>query len=169
MAEGYNLILIIHNVRSAHNVGSMLRTAEGLGLKQVFLTGYTPYPESPDDTRLPHIRAKVSRAIHKTALGAEDAISWAYVPDLQNCLNELRAGGFQIIALEQTPKAKNLGEFNSSAKKALVVGNEITGLPANDLRKIDAHVQIPMHGKKESYNVAVAAAIALYHLTYLDK
>jgi 23S rRNA (guanosine2251-2'-O)-methyltransferase len=169
MAESYNLILIVHNVRSAHNVGSMLRTAEGLGLKQVYLTGYTPYPESPDDTRLPHIRAKVSRAIHKTALGAEHAINWAYIPDLQSCLNELRASGFQIIALEQTPKAIKLSEFKGAAKKALVVGNEITGLQANDLKKIDVHVQIPMRGKKESYNVAVAAAIALYHLTYLDK
>jgi 23S rRNA (guanosine2251-2'-O)-methyltransferase len=163
------LVLVVHNVRSAHNVGSLLRTADGLGLEKVYLSGYSPYPEAPGDTRPPHIRQRVSAAVAKTALGAEIAVDWEYRPEIESCLAELKTRGFLIAALEQTPEAIDLHDFGSNLDIALVVGNEVEGLDADSLSLIRTHLQIPMHGVKESFNVSAAAAMALHHLRYLDK
>ncbi len=163
------IVLVVYDVRSAHNVGSLLRTAEGLGVDQVYLSGYTPYPEAKNDTRLPHSRQKQASQIHKTALGAEYFIDWQHEPDIKDCIERLSKGGYLLVALEQTVEAVKLNEFSTSKNVALFVGNEITGLDKNVLKLIKYHVQIPMSGRKESFNVAVAAAIALYHLRYLDK
>jgi len=160
------LALVVHNVRSTHNVGSLLRTADGLGITKVFLCGYTPYPEVKNDDRLPHIRQKVGRAIHKTALGAELSVDWEYVPDIGTCLVGLSRSGYKIAALEQTNQSINLASFKPGGKMALVVGNEVDGIDKKTLKLMDCHLAIPMLGHKESFNVAVAAAIALYHLRY---
>jgi 23S rRNA (guanosine2251-2'-O)-methyltransferase len=161
------VVLVIHNVRSTLNVGSMFRTAEGLGVEKIFLTGYTPYPESNNDSRLPHQRRKISLQIHKTALGAEYLVKWQHLEELAECAKELTKGGYELFALEQTPKAVHLAKLKTSTRVALVVGNELTGLDKKALKLIQNHVQIPMSGRKESFNVAVAAGIALYHLCYL--
>ena len=158
-----NLILIVHNVRSAHNVGSLLRTADGLGLERVYLSGYTPYPQANDDDRLPHIAARVDSQIHKTALGAETSVSWER-SGTKDCLETLANRGYLLAALEQTPSAVDLADFKPPLKIALIVGNEISGLEPELLGNIKTHLQIPMLGSKESFNVAVAAAIALYYL-----
>ncbi len=163
-----DLDLIIHNVRSAYNVGSILRSAEGLGVKKVYLTGYTPHLEYKNDTRLPHIVSRVSARISKTSLGAEKNINWQYFSDINDCLASLRERGFLIVALEQTPQAINIGDFKSSQDIALVVGNETAGLDPKTLEQVDRHIQIPMAGSKESFNVSVAAAIAIYHLRYIS-
>lgn len=163
-----SIVLVVHNVRSAHNVGSMLRTADGLGVFEVYLTGYTPYPLSKDDTRLPHMAAKTGRQIHKTALGAEKSMVWHYQSDVKKTLNELRSRGYNLVALEQTDKAIELRDLKPTAKIALIAGNEIGGLDKFVLDMCDADIHIPMLGKKESFNVAVAAAIALYHLQYIS-
>lgn len=168
MAER-RLVLLAHDVRSANNVGSLIRTAEGLGVETVYLTGYTPYPEISDDERPLHIRRKVSAAITKTALGAETYLDWRRYQDIRDCLMGLARDGFQIVALEQTAKAADIFTFRSSADIALVVGNEVGGLDKDILEMIDTHLHIPMRGKKESFNVSVAAAMALYHLRNLDK
>jgi 23S rRNA (guanosine2251-2'-O)-methyltransferase len=161
------VVLVIHNVRSTLNVGSMFRTAEGLGVEKIFLTGYTPYPESNNDSRLPHQRRKISLQIHKTALGAEQLVKWQHLEELDECAKELTKGGYELFALEQTPKAVHLAKFKTGTRVALVVGNELTGLDKKALKLTQNHVQIPMSGRKESFNVAVAAGIALYHLCYL--
>lgn len=161
------IVLIAHNVRSALNVGSILRTAEGLGVDGVYLTGYTPYPEAPEDNRLPHLRQKQALQIHKTALGAEYFIEWHHQEDIDECIKQLGRQQYEIVALEQTPKAKKLNEFDSTKNIALIVGNEVTGLEKNVLKLARYHVQIPMQGRKESLNVAAACAIALYHLRYV--
>ncbi len=163
------LALIVHNVRSAHNVGSLLRTADGMGVEQVIFTGYTPYPEAPADERPPHVRRKASAAIAKTALGAEKSLAWKHYGDLQECVDELAGQGFMIIALEQTAAAGDLADFHPGDAVALVVGNEVDGLDGPALKLTDMQLQIPMMGAKESFNVSVAAAIALYHLRHLDK
>ena len=163
------LVLIAHNVRSAHNVGSLLRTADGLCVEMVYLTGYTPYPESPQDDRPPHIRGKVSAAISKTALGAEKSVNWNYYADIQDCLDRLEKRGFTIAALEQTPVSRDITDFSPPSKVALVAGNEVEGLDEEILKNLKIHLRIPMLGAKESFNVAIAASIALYHLRYLDK
>lgn len=161
------IVLIIHNVRSSHNVGSILRTADGLGVWRVYLTGYTPYPATKDDPRLPHIAAKATRAIQKTALGAEKSTNWKHQDDIFPLLEELRVDGYTVVALEQTPSAKPLHEFMPAEKIALIVGSEIGGIDPEVLRLADEHVKIPMLGKKDSLNVAIAAAMAAYHLRFV--
>lgn len=166
MAE---ISLVIHNVRSAHNVGSLFRTADGLGVEKIYLTGYTPYPEARADERPPHERRAATRKIHKTALGAESFVDWSYRDDVFEVLQQLSAEGYQIAALEQTPKSIELASYQPSSKLVLVVGSEIGGIEIKIIEKADVCLQIPMAGSKESFNVAAAAAIALYHLRYRHK
>lgn len=163
----HSIVLVVYNVRSAHNVGSMLRTADGLGISEMHLCGYTPYPLSSSDNRLPHLAGKTSRQIHKTALGAESSVIWHHQTDVKKTLGRLQAQGYKLVALEQTDKAIELSALRPVGKIALIVGSEIGGLPHTVLDLCDSHAYIPMSGKKESFNVAVAAAIALYHLSHI--
>ena len=160
------IILIIHNVRSAHNVGALLRTADGLGVEKVIISGYSPYPPAKDDVRLPHIAQKAGRAIQKTALGAEASVNWQKVDDISIYLDKLTADNWAIAALEQTESAKALSGYRPPNKIALIVGNEVGGLEDELLAKLPIHLEIPMMGAKESLNVAAAGAIGLYHLRY---
>jgi len=162
------IVLIIHNVRSAHNAGSLFRTADGLGVEQVILSGYTPYPGVKDDDRLPHIAQKIERRIHKTALGAEATVKWKHVDDIATELKSLETHGYAVAALEQSPTAIPLNDYQPPAKIALLVGNEVTGVEPELLNLIDTHLQIPMLGQKESFNVAAAGAMALYHLRFIS-
>ncbi|MBI2009131.1 TrmH family RNA methyltransferase [Candidatus Saccharibacteria bacterium] len=160
-----SIVLVVHNVRSAHNVGSILRTADGLGIEKVYLTGYTPYPPGPNDQRLPHLAQKAGRQIQKTALGAETTVPWERTANVLALINDLKSSGYDIAALEQTEKATALNCYKPVKNAALIVGSEIGGLQKRILDRADRHLEIPMQGKKESFNVAVAAAIALYHLS----
>jgi 23S rRNA (guanosine2251-2'-O)-methyltransferase len=157
---------VIHNVRSALNVGSMLRTAEGLGVYKVYLTGYTPYPEDKNDERLPHLRKRTALQIHKTALGAEDFLDWEVISDINVCLGRLKNEGYYTAALEQTKNSMDLNEFTPAKNVALIVGNEVNGIEEPVLKQVDVALQIPMSGHKESFNVAVAAGIAMYKLKH---
>ena len=160
------IVLIAHNLRSCHNVGSLLRTAEGLGLANVILSGYTPYPEQKDDERLPHLRKKLHHQIQKTALGAEAAQSWQHYATISEAFTILRGDGFTIAALEQTDTAIQLPSYISPKKIALVVGREVEGLEPEVLQACDLSLVIPMFGVKESFNVAQASAMALYHIRF---
>lgn len=160
------IILIAHNLRSCHNVGSLLRTAEGLGVNEVYLTGYTPYPQQQDDERMPHLALKITKQIHKTALGAEDMVSWQHIADLNPLLSELQASGFTIAVIEQAPSAVRLPEYKPADKLALLVGREVEGVEPEVLERGDAILEIPMYGKKESFNVVQAAAMAMYHCRF---
>ncbi len=157
------IILIAHNVRSAHNVGSLLRTADGLGVDQVYLTGYTPYPKQKNDKRLPHLATRTDKQIAKTALGAEKTVSWQHSESVETAINSLRARGINIAALEQTPKSVKLADYNPPEKIAIIVGREVEGIEPEVLQLCDLILEIPMSGQKESFNVSIAAAIALYH------
>ena len=161
-----NIVLVAHNLRSCHNVGSLLRTADGLGVAKVFLTGYTPYPQMPDDTRLPHLAQKISRQIHKTALGAEHVVLWQHEENIIKDFEQLKADGFTIAALEQTERSLHLPDFVPPEKIALVVGREVEGIERDILIACDLTLEIPMFGRKESFNVAAAAAMALYHCRF---
>lgn len=160
------IVLIAHNVRSCHNVGSLLRTAEGLGVQKVFLTGYTPFPAHPNDDRLPHLAAKIDKQISKTSLGAEQTIDWEHKEDVGEVLRSLDAEGYLITALEQTATSQPLHEFTPPQKVALIVGREVEGIEAEILQMAPVHLEIPMSGSKESFNVANAASMALYHLRF---
>jgi len=164
------LVVIAHNLRSTHNVGSLLRTAEGLGIEKVILSGYTPYPIAPKDERLPHLAKKIDKDIRKTALGAEALISWEHQTDIQETIQELRKNGYMIVALEQAKDSISLPEFckNTPPEQpiALILGREVEGVESEVLKLCDKIVEIPMRGKKESFNVIQAAAIAMYILQF---
>jgi tRNA G18 (ribose-2'-O)-methylase SpoU len=163
-----DVILVVSDVRSAHNVGSLLRTADGLGLKRVILTGYTPYPISASDDRLPHLARKAHAKIQKTALGAEESVGWERDESVSVVLEKLSQAGYEIAALEQSADAISLAEYRPPGKVALIVGSEVGGVDAAVLNQADVTLEIPMRGRKESFNVSAAAAMALYHLTTLD-
>ncbi len=163
-----HLILIAHNLRSAHNVGSLLRTADGLGVDQVILSGYTPYPLSKDDNRLPHLALKINRQINKTALGAEEFVAWQHAADIKTAISDLKSRGFTVAALEQAPNSIKLPDYAVPKQLALIVGREVEGIEPDVLALCDQVLEIPMFGRKESFNVAAAAAMALYHCRLID-
>lgn len=161
------IIIIAHNLRSTHNVGSLLRTAEGLGVNEVYLTGYTPHPLHDEDDRLPHLAQKLNKQITKTALGAEHMVSWHYQEDVSQCINHLKSEGFVVVALEQTSTSISLPEFEPSDKIAILLGREVEGVEPDVLALCDLAIEIPMLGQKESFNVIQAAAMALYHCRFV--
>lgn len=164
------IIVIAHNLRSAHNVGSLLRTAEGLGIEQVVLTGYTPFPPLvSDDPRLPHEQVKIAKLIQKTALGAEQTQSWRHEDDVLTVIAQLKQDGYTVAALEQTDSSVDLPDYKAPAKLALVLGREVEGVEPAVIAACDACLEIPMFGKKESFNVVQAAAMALYHCRFIAK
>jgi tRNA G18 (ribose-2'-O)-methylase SpoU len=160
------LVLIAHNLRSVHNVGSLLRTADGLGLDRVYLTGYTPYPPADGDKRLPHLARKIDKQMAKTALGAEKSVDWRQADDIEPIILELKAEGYTVAALEQAAGSTKLAEYQAPDKLALVVGREVEGLESEVLMLCDLVLEIPMLGQKESFNVAQAAAMALHHFRF---
>jgi 23S rRNA (guanosine2251-2'-O)-methyltransferase len=161
------IILIAHDIRSTHNVGALLRTADGLGIKKVYFTGYTPYPKTKNDTRLPHISEKLTRQIHKTALGAETSTQWEYNDNLKQLIYDLQDQHYMVIGLEQQKDSIKLPDFEAPQKLAILLGREVEGIDANTLKLCDEIVEIPMHGKKESFNVVEAASMAMYHCVFL--
>lgn len=157
------IIVIAHNIRSTHNVGAIFRTAEGFGVSKIILSGYTPYPKTINDPRLPHIADKLTQQIHKTALDAETLVPFEYQEAVN--LQALKENGFRVVGLEQDTRAVLLPSYHPPAKIALILGEEVEGISDAVLDQCDDLVEIPMHGQKESYNVSVATGIALYALT----
>ncbi len=161
----HHVALIVDNIRSTHNVGSLLRTAECLGVAHVYLCGTTPYPMHVEDERLPHLAHKTHDKIHKTALGAESLVSWRHFPRTSDAIADARTKGYRIVALEQDAQSTSLDAHQIQQSTALIVGPEVTGIDTQTLALCDNILEIPMKGKKESLNVSVAAAIAIYQLT----
>ena len=160
------VVLVLHNIRSCYNVGAILRSAEGFGVSSVVLSGYTPRIHDPK--LLPHLREKLDKEIHKTALGAEDMLKTEVAENLTALLSRLKSQNYQIVGLENNIKQdfcqindpglrKKLGQ-----KIVLILGEEVNGIPEELYDLIDLFVEIPMKGQKESFNVSVAAGIALY-------
>ncbi len=160
------VIVLAHNIRSAHNIGSIFRTCDGFGVREIVLSGYSPAPAHLEDTRLPHLREKITKQIHKTALGAETTMPFRvtkYPP-----LKELKKQGYRIVALEQSTESILLQNYPVPAKIALLLGEEVDGISSELLKACDDIVEIPMQGKKESFNVSVATAVALYQFTVCE-
>lgn len=145
--------VILENVRSMHNVGSVFRTADAFLLEQMVLTGYTPQP--------PH------RDIHKTALGATETVDWKYKPSAVDVIRDLQKSGYAVFALEQAKNALSLETFTSLKypKLAVVLGNEVEGVSEDALAVCDGAIEIPQLGMKHSLNVSVAAGILFWKLT----
>jgi 23S rRNA (guanosine2251-2'-O)-methyltransferase len=159
------LRIILHDIRSCHNVGSLFRTAEGLGVEHIYITGYTPYPVKDDDTRLPHIRTKLAKQINKTALDAENLVPWSQHDSVDEVIAELQADAYKLVALEQASDSLPLPAFRPTKKSALLLGREVEGIDDALLARMDTIVEIPMSGRKESFNVVQAAAMAMYQCT----
>jgi len=158
------ITLVAVDVRSAHNIGSFFRTCDGFDA-ELYLVGICPRPMSGDyDNRLPYIAQKAHKAISKTALGAEETVRWRHADTLLECKNILKKEGYDLVALEQAPKSKDLDKLKPTKNIALVVGREVEGLEGVELKMCDEIYEIPMKGKKESFNVSVAAGIALYQV-----
>ena len=143
--------VVLNNVRSLYNVGSIFRTADGAGIEKIWLCGITGKPGS-----------RRSR-IEKTALGAEKTVPWEYREDARSIIRELKEKNYQIVLLEQTEKSVSYAEFQPAPPVCLVVGNEITGVSESLLPFCDAAIEIEMSGLKNSLNVTVAFGIVAYH------
>lgn len=166
------LVVVLDNIRSTYNVGAILRTAEGFGANEIVFSGYTPRVH--DNALLPHLRAKLDKEIHKTALGAEDMLKITFTDDIANKLAKFKAAGYQIIGLENNIDDDRLIKMNSpelksrlSNKVVLILGEEVHGISHKLYDLIDLFLEIPMRGKKESFNVSVAAGIAMYAIMSL--
>lgn len=152
-------VAILHDVRSVHNVGSIFRTADGAGFEKLYLCGITPSP-------LDRFR-KLRPDFAKVALGAEKSVAWESVGDTEKVIEKLKNEGWKILALEQAHDSILYYKFHAKAKDAklaLVVGNEVGGVTPEILKLVDAVLEIPMLGEKESLNVSVAFGIVAYHL-----
>ncbi len=161
--------VLAENIRSAYNVGSIFRTADGAGFNKVLLAGFSPTPrwESHRGKRPLHYSEKAATQIEKTALGAESSLNWNFSREVTPLINQLKKEGFTILALENNvPETQNLLEFvPKNNNLCLCVGNEVEGLSEQILSRADVYLDIPMRGEKESLNVAVAFGVAAYHLT----
>lgn len=148
--------LILHDIRSSENVGSMFRTADAAGVTKIYLTGYTPAP-------LDRFKRKNSK-LAKAALGAEEVVPWKRAEDVEVLIEKLKKEGISVFAVEQDPRSVSYQEAHIPKQVALVMGNEVEGVSKNILDACNAILEIPMRGKKESLNVSVAAGIVLFRV-----
>lgn len=160
------IAVVAHNIRSTHNIGSIFRTCDGFGVEHLYLSGYTPYPLTENDTRLPYISTKATSEIAKTALGAEKTVPFTHVSNIHTTIEAFKVHGYTIVGLEQDETATPLPEFEAPDKILLILGEEVEGITSDIREKCDHLIEIPMVGSKESFNVSVAAGIALYGLLH---
>ena len=156
--------VVLHNIRSTYNVGAILRTAEGFAVDEVVLSGYTPWPKKPGV--LPYLAEKLRHQITKTAVGADEFVKTRWIENLPAWLGQqkaLKIGLENNIADDRLVKLEDLQP--EAEKVILVLGEEVNGIPPEILSRMDVLAEIPMYGRKESFNVSVAAGIALYALS----
>ncbi len=149
------IAILLHNVRSAYNVGSIFRTADAAGVSKIYLSGYTPRPVDRF--------GRAQKDIAKTALGAEKFLAWEYAKESSTILKKARADGFRILGVEQDTRARDYRNFKLRGKTLFIFGNEVRGISPMLRDACDELVEIPMRGEKESLNVAVAAGIILFN------
>lgn len=152
--ENREVAVLLHNIRSAHNVGSIFRTCDAAGVSRIYLSGYTPQPLDRF--------GRAQKDIAKTALGAESSVPWQYAKDPTTFLKSLKRTGWRIVGVEQDERSIDYRTLLPGPRTLYIVGNEVRGISAAMRNACDVLVEIPMHGKKESLNVAVAAGIVLF-------
>ena len=153
-------VVLLYNIRSSYNVGSIFRTADGAGVKKIYLCGITP---SPQDRY-----GRINKKLVKVSLGAERSIDFEQIKSTNILISRLKKERYKILALEQDKRSKNIFKFKpkKNLKYALILDGEKRGLPESILKKADEILEIPQKGKKESLNVAVAFGIASFHLSF---
>jgi tRNA G18 (ribose-2'-O)-methylase SpoU len=149
-------IIILPDIRSSLNVGSIFRTADACGVSKIYLAGYTPAPLDQF--------GRADKQIEKTALGAEKNIPWEKVENISKFITKLKKEGFYFIAIEQAENSVDYKKVKAKDKTAFIFGNEVEGLPKSILKKCDVIAEIPMAGDKESLNVSVSAGVALFRI-----
>lgn len=149
-------ILVLNNIRSVFNVGSLFRTADAVGITKIIISGFTP---SPID-RFGRTRSDLA----KSALGAEQVVLWEQVPDIFDCLNAYKQAGYQVIGLEQVPHSVDYKQVTPAEKIVFILGTETLGMSTELIDQCDIIAEIPMRGMKESLNVSVAAGVLLYRV-----
>ena len=151
-AEKNKIIVLLDNIRSAYNVGSIFRTADAFLIEAIFICGYTPPP--------------THRSVHKTALGAVDTVDWMHFPNIADAIAQLNENGYGVYAIEQAEQTIKLEKFAlpEGGKIAVIFGNEVEGVQNSVLKIADGCIEIPQHGMKHSLNVSVAAGIVLWSL-----
>ena len=151
-AKKLPLVMVLDNIRSLHNVGSVFRTADAFRLQGIYLCGITACPPAAE--------------IHKTALGAEDTVAWKYCADTLDAVAQLKSDGYEIIAVEQVEGSHKLGQFqiDSTKKYALIMGNEVKGVRQDVVDASDGALEIPQYGMKHSLNVSVSAGIVMWEI-----
>lgn len=151
-------VVVLDNLRSVHNVGSIFRTSNAVGIEKIYLCGTTPTPLDKNGER--------RKDFAKVALGAEDTVKWKYVENTSECVKELRKENFYIISLEQSDNAIDYKEVSVANKEkiAFIVGSEVLGVADETLSQSDVVVEIPMLGTKESLNVTIAFGVAVYRI-----
>ncbi len=150
-AEKFPIIVVLENIRSAYNVGSVFRTSDAFLVEAIYIIGYSARP--------PH------KEIRKTALGAEDTVSWKYFKTTKDAIDELKAGGYEVYAVEQAEGSRHLQDFDPMDQKtAIVFGNEVTGVEQSTIGACDGCIEIPQFGMKHSLNIATAAGVVLWEL-----
>lgn len=160
MAHDHNMkrsvFVVIDNLRSNHNVGSIFRTADALGVSKIYLCGTTPTPVDK--------YGRPVGEIAKTALGAEKSIPWEYAKTTAGAIKKLKKTGAEIIAIEQSNNSLDYKKVKPRGDIAFVLGNEVDGVSKNILKLCDIVAEIPMKGGKESLNVAVAGGVAMFRI-----
>ena len=148
--------VLIHDIRSTHNVGSIFRTADAAGVSRVYLSGFSPTPLDK--------YGRERRDIAKVSLGGEKSVSWEYTDNHFKLIKKLKKEGFEIVGLEQGENSVDYKKFKISKQILLIVGNEVAGMDKKVLSLCDKIVEIPMKGEKESLNVSVAFGVAIYRI-----
>ncbi|MGM0408998.1 MAG: RNA methyltransferase [Bacteroidota bacterium] len=144
------IIVVLDNIRSLNNIGSVFRTSDALLIEKIILCGITAQPPHKD--------------IHKTALGATDSVEWEYIKNTIDAVNELKKNGYIVLSIEQTEKAIELQNFNieKNKKYAVIFGNEVKGVQQKVIDLSDFSIEIPQFGTKHSFNISVSAGIVLW-------
>ena len=151
-SEKIPVIVVLENIRSAYNVGSVFRTSDAFLVTAIYITGYSAKP--------PH------KEVRKTALGAEETVNWKHFKNAGEAISELRRDGYRIYAVEQAEKSLHLQElkFNADEKIAVIFGNEVTGVEQDTILLCDGCIEIPQLGMKHSLNIATAAGVVLWEM-----
>ena len=147
----FPISILVENVRSVHNVGSIFRSADGFGAEKIYLTGYTAHPPRED--------------LHKTALGAEDVVPWEYYENPLDAAEVIKKQGIPLILIEQTKQSKSMYEIEWKFPLCFSVGNEVSGVSEELSNMANIHVELPMRGVKQSLNVSVAAGVVGYEFS----
>lgn len=156
VATQREVTVLLHNIRSTHNVGSIFRTADTLGVNKIYISGYTPTPLDKF--------GRNRKDIAKVALGAEKTIPWEQVGDTKALIKKLKKEGFQVVGVEQSENSVDYKKVKIEKKVLFIVGNEVLGMDMGTLKLCDVVAEIPQKGEKESLNVSVAFGVALFRM-----